>query len=347
MSKSKKKKWRPLYKRKKVNVGLRETPKVIPLELQIKELKNSLDNQRVRRAYAIAKKLLNHPELNDDHVGLLIQAHEQRLFELLGDEHIPEALQLYQTILKIHPDWKSDLSYDIRVNLECHGAPLDLLAKYEEDSDIKNQVNESLRRILTTPDLLVNHEFLSPKSFLRKEATTLMSAWTAVESGQDDERIRKLQSISRKSPFNYWRLFIQGLSAFYRNDDRFAKENIRRIPSDSAVYYAANVLQTLIERDVPQRRFAKTLGENINKSNIKWRLENMDRFIHSGNRRKAKEELVDICAELTEEGHSLLACDLMASFILKAYEGDWCNCSLTQKAKFAVNDIESVVLRVR
>ena len=280
-------------------------------------------------------------------MGLLIQAHEQRLFELLGDDHIPEALQLYQTTLKTHPDWKSHLSYDVRVNLECHGAPLDLLVEYEEDSHIKSQVNESLRRILIAPDLLVNHELLPRESSLRQEAETLMSAWTAVESAQDEEGLRKLRSISRKSPFNHWRLFIQALSSFYRNDDRFAKENIRRISSDSAVYPAANLLQALMDRDIPRKRFAKTVGENINKSNIKWRLENMDSFIHAGNHRKAKEELVDICRELTKDGQGLLGCDLMASFIMKAYDGDWCDDFLSPKAQSAVNDFESVILRVQ
>lgn len=347
MSKSKKKKWSPRSKRRQPKLTPIPKTSEASLESRIQDLKDSLKYHRVRRAFAIAKKLLANPDLPPHYKPLLVKAYELRLSNLLDDGHVAEGVNLYHYLISNHPEWKNSFSHDIRVKLECHGIPLELLKNYEADLDIRRLVDESLRQILVDPALLANHEALPPESPLRREATLIMSVWKAIESGEDPTEVEKLKCISRRSPFNYWRLFLQALAAFYNGNDQFAIEIIQRIPENASVAKGARLVQTLIDRGTPEGRLAKTITEKVNIGNLKCRLEAVDRAINSGNRKKAKMEVVDICKSLTEEGHDLLASDLMASFVLQLTNGKPVYGFLDRKTQLAVPDFDAVIRRVK
>src|SRR5207245_2571130 len=68
-----------------------------------------------------------------------------------------------------------------------------------------------------------------------------------LQGGQDDAALEALQTIGLTSPFLQWRVFLRGLSAYYRNDDVRARDNWQRLDPERLPWRLAAPFRSRID----------------------------------------------------------------------------------------------------
>lgn len=310
------------------------------------ELRAAVDEKRGRRAIAIANHLVAHSQPSDDQLPLIVAAYELRLRELIKDGHAAEAVGLYQNSLHRHPHWQAHFSLDCRLLIECYGGPVFLLTQYGT-AMADESLTAGLRRILDDPILIGSHPAIPPEHPLRIEAQLIVDAWNAIESGGDEAAIHRLAAISRRSPFCYWRLFLQALNSFYRGKDALVQENLSRIPADAAAHSAAALLTALMQRQRPPTTAAGALYDRVYAFDFRSRLLALDKLLDADKRRGGVEETGAICRALTAAGQHLMACDLLVSVLVRLYSPESHDVWPDPRLEATVRDPEWVELRAR
>lgn len=79
------------------------------------------------------------------------------------------------------------------------------------------------------------------------ELAAVTAAARSIGDGKDDEGLEALRTIGLKSPFRQARLFLRGLSAFYRGQDDEAVRALRSVSRDQVQWPAAEALLLVLE----------------------------------------------------------------------------------------------------
>ena len=287
------------------------------LRFRIRELERAVNDGRGRRALALARKL--EKDFSEDHSDtkvMIVKAHELRLCEMIDDLHISEAIAIYQEVIKRNPDWENLFTAEFQILLEFHGMELIFLLCYPDENTSRETVIKCIRDRLKDPRLITENPQLPDDHPLKIEAAIIIDVWNAIENNVDLPS-NSLTSISRKSPFNYWRLFLQGLAAFYQGNDQQCMRNISRIPSGGAVKPAADILATLIGAKDSQSRQTRNICRKLEPSNLGQRLKNVDLELDHPNGDAVKNEVLDICRTLNASKQKSMSFDLLTSFMIK------------------------------
>ena len=85
------------------------------------------------------------------------------------------------------------------------------------------------------------------------ELAVVISAARAVGDGRDDEGLEALKTIGLRSPFRQARLFLRGLSAFYRGHDDEARRALRAVARDHVQWSAAEAILLVLEPEPADR----------------------------------------------------------------------------------------------
>lgn len=182
----------------------------------------------------------------------LSQSYELRIQQLLKAGLNKEAAELAQIATLTCPSSKERFTRLFIKGFSANASLEDLIRLIGKNPQDRTQeeAESQLALRLDDPLTLVQSPFLSSGHPLRMEAQIASGAWEAILSGQyEGEVFESLKNISRRSPLRYWKLFIRGVSAFYRREDALSRENLLRIPSSCRLAPAASVLCSIMKSD--------------------------------------------------------------------------------------------------
>lgn len=117
-----------------------------------------------------------------------------------------------------------------------------------EDHPDRTGLFHELRRIITSPKLVAELDFLPHEHILKRESIIVSDAFEALTNGMiNDEILNQLSLITEESLFYPWKILIEGLHAFYRKDRISCLKIINTIPGDSAPYAFRELFSALLE----------------------------------------------------------------------------------------------------
>ena len=250
---------------------------------------------------------------------------------MLKDEHIAEALQFFSLLQTDHPQWKEQFSTDVVVCLECFGAKPQLLPRYETDEESRKNIDSYIRQHLLDPSVLANHPSLPESHILRQEAKVILSVWERIENGETLDIRTELKGISRRSPFNYWRVFLHALNDFYTNDDTNALATMSRIPKDSALHCLVPVFRDLIARRPPERDVRDPLFSCIYQNDPVYLLNQLEKSMIGKDKKLVEGNIISLYEKLSENQPGLLVLDCISNILVRLEYEDYLSPMLLTK----------------
>jgi tetratricopeptide (TPR) repeat protein len=197
------------------------------------ELRRRIDRARqegrFQQALELAKQLHKY-EPTPAHFDLLKDVYLGRARQLRSQGQTRDALTVLDVASQLEgatPEWLERLAEEMALCGEVKRT-LNLIDRLEDAS----AANRLLARVA---DAAMQQEAASRAALppaLRADIDCLVSAFTQVESGQDEAARETLQAIGLRSPLLEWKLLLRGLQAYWQNDDERALENWSRLTPD-------------------------------------------------------------------------------------------------------------------
>ena len=265
----------------------------------IRDLKAAIQERRARKAVGLAKLLRKSPEIKPasaEITEIIVKAYELRLLQLLDSGLNKEAGSVYDALVQSHPEYRDFFSAGLLIRKDLETNSAHILPLYETVPEKAGPIDEYIRTRLTRISELAGYAHLPGERGLRKEAELILLAWEEVESTDQNRDAYEdmLKLVGRHSPLVNWRLFIQGLSAFYDGRDMEAKEILERVSRDSPLIDLAAALVDMVETKEPRSPVGRQVAARIGKPSLYDELEAIDDLIAGKKYKKVGERISDL-----------------------------------------------------
>ncbi len=249
------------HKKKRLSKHRATSSSDVSFDRLLQDLQDFAGQGRVRRAFAIAGRLVGHPEFAPSHVEAVVRVHEQRFHEMLKSGHAKKAAEMIERAVAQHPDWRPAFDSNTLAHAAIIGGDPAILLSYPNDAATAATIDSLLCHNIRDLRPLARHPGLSDEHPLKAAAATVIDAWEEIEHdgrrGSAYERMTR--TVNRRSPFIGWRLFVRALSAFYEGNDDIARECLQRCMSCGNVQSMAKLLISLIDGTPP----ASDIGRRV------------------------------------------------------------------------------------
>lgn len=118
-----------------------------------------------------------------------------------------------------------------------------------------------------------------------------------------------LKAVGRRSPFVHWRLFLQGIAAWYADEDEVMAQNFARIPQESALAGAVCEVRKLASGEAP----TTASGREMQGKMQRYRAQAEQAL--SGNWRQRERAIRELYKDLDRAGRTRLAITLAVAFL--------------------------------
>ena len=277
------------------------------LSALLNNIKLLIEQKRGRRAVALAKCLVKHKEFQmQEHLPIFIAAYQARITEMLDSMQLKEARVLYADIVKKYSDSADLFSMEFLVKMDMKSDSAVVLLKYGHDDKVTSAVNQYIINELKDIRILLKNTSLPDRMSLKAEAGLIVAAWEEVEdaSGKRTSYELMLKKINRRSPFIYWRLFVQALNMFYEFEDDKARKILLRIPNECSVSKMAVTLTMLIDNKPVITEKGKNIACRLEGKNLYSEIAGIDRMIDAGKWSAADKSLEAIISANAYGPHS-------------------------------------------
>ena len=219
----------------------------------VAELQEMERQGRVRKAFAIGTLVAKHPECRPEHLVNVVRTRERRIDEMISTGETRKAEMIVEDIKASHPEWMNLFSRGFLTALGLSGLDAGDLGAYAPDDARFAEVDQYIRTRLRDLRWLAGNSRLPEANPLRRAAVLILEAWREVEEGDGDRSTysQMRREIGRRSPFLYWRLWVEALAAYYAHHDDRAAACLDRIPPDSGVGRLAAVLRDILAGRTP------------------------------------------------------------------------------------------------
>ncbi|MCK4983312.1 MAG: hypothetical protein KAS17_10340 [Victivallaceae bacterium] len=267
-------------KRNKLN-NKKNKIQITSIDALVNDLDNAIKAKRVRRAFSTAKQLVGHKDYSPQYVDFVSVAVEQKIVQMHQEGNKEQIASVYNSMLRKAPEIAEKMKPEIKILVLWNDPQQNVFDKYQIDEEITAQLDKYIATTLFDLSELTEYPVLAVDHSLKKTAETLLVAWDGVEKGLvDNPALTQMnKSISRRSPFLAWRLFINGLNACYENSTDNAMENLKRISADSPLYPIAQSLIHLIAEKKPQNELQTMIFKKLVQSDRKSKAEKLDALL--------------------------------------------------------------------
>jgi len=288
----------------------------------IRDLEAAIQKRRVRKAVGLAKLLRKSPGIEPvsaEITEIIVKAYELRLLQLLESGLKKEADSVFVALSQSHPEYRDYFSTDLLIRKDLETNSAHILPLYETVPEKARLIDDYIKTRLTQISDLAGYTHLPGERGLRKEAELILLAWEEVESTDQNRDVYKgmLKTVGRHSPLVNWRLFIQGLNAFYDGKDMEAKEIFERISRDSPIIDLAAALVEMIEGKEPCSHVGRQVAVKISKPSLYDELEEIDDLIAGKKYKKAEKRISDLLFQPIWKQKSGLQREIAGSILSK------------------------------
>lgn len=242
-----------------------------------REVREALDEGRGRKALGLLKEARKAKVELDD--SLTVEAYTLRLDEMLERGQRDEAALLFKQVLQPMPAWGERTSAQDRLEWELKLGFDDEWSAYGEDSERDAVMDDVVLERLRDPRLLAHHPVLAEHHPLKQQAAAVVDAWTWIDSEDFEEARSHLGAIGRRSPLRGWRIFLQGLIAYYKADDAQLNELDGRMPEKAAARPLFEMLNALTGPKSEASPPVKRLRDQAVGNELKHELTELDRLV--------------------------------------------------------------------
>ncbi len=207
----------------------------------VAEFEKLVSKQRFKEAVKQAK-LIHKAEPTAANHQRLEQAYFQRARQLLAAEMPESAVEVARHLLGFGVT-DARLVEQLPAFLVAIGLTQDAhrIADGADSSPAKRE-----RLMLLAADQAVLHPERTKRATAEvPEAALVRQAIDALYAGDDDKALGLVRDIPRSSPVSEWKLFVRGLSAFYKNNLEEAEANWSRLDPERAALRIVRRLRTL------------------------------------------------------------------------------------------------------
>ncbi len=222
---------------------------------------------------------------------LLIEAYAARIHELLAAGLSAEAEDLSKLVVRRHSAAKAKLDLRRAVVAARKGGLAELvrpLADSGVTAGLRTEIESALENVLTDPSALARCEALPAGHPLRRGASDLVDALSAVTGGPVADEEVALPGISRRSPLAPFKLLVRAIAAFYRGDDETCQKLLGSIAPASAPNRMVPVLRGMIAGRSSDGPGAADLASRVlgARAALRRELEALDLALVKGSRRR-------------------------------------------------------------
>ena len=222
-------------------------------------IRKCIRDGKARKALDGSKKYIkNHDRKTGEH--LLAGSYQLRIKQLLDSGLSKEAGELAKIASQRCQAFADDFN-NLFITARGKESDIDQLLSLLEKSATPEQIKNVERQIalnLEHPEIILKSTHLDENHPLKIQAKLILDAWRAVIKGDTSPEVTEhLKRIPRSSPLIYWKLFIRGISAFYKNEDEKALKNLMKIPRESHLHDAAEVIRSTLDRDFLQNNISQ------------------------------------------------------------------------------------------
>lgn len=185
---------------------------------------------------------------------LLAQAYAARISDLSGSGMHAEAAELVGVARERFPG-REELWGGVSADAARKRGDLsDLLRRWRDEPDARNDVASELRRHLRDPASIADSDVLPADDPLRIAAAGVRRAFEqAARGGLDDTGRDALRGVGRRSPLVPWRAFVLALDAFHRGDDARCREQLAAITDEDPTARGRDTLvAAMLDREIPR-----------------------------------------------------------------------------------------------
>lgn len=242
-----------------------------------REVRNALDDGRGRKALGLLKEARKAKVGLDD--SLTVEAYTLRMDEMLERGQHEEAVLLFKQVLQPMQAWREHIPLPDRLVWMLKLGFADEWSTYGKDPERDAAMDEVVLERLRDPQLLAHHPELREEHWLKQQARVVAEAWTLIDSKKFDEARSRLGAVGRRSPLRGWRVFLQGLIAYYEGDDAQLNKLGGRMPEKAAARPLFEMLTTLACPNGEEPRRVKQLRERAEGNELTLELAELDRLL--------------------------------------------------------------------
>jgi hypothetical protein len=224
--------------------------------------------------------------------ALLVDAYAARIEALLQQNLTLEAKSLIEVVDQRYPANRTRLEA-VSATVAGRSGTLDTLIAPLSDPQLSSErrtaIEQVVRRDVTDLSALASCASLSPEHPLRRAATALDRAFTAVTSGSVTSDVIALTEVPHRSPLASWKLLVRAIASFYRHDDAACQEQFNAIGPDSAAARLVPAMLAMLglksREDLTPSAAALVSQATVDSSALRKALNCVERLIDDGHER--------------------------------------------------------------
>ncbi len=290
----------------------------------LRDMREMIQQRRVRRAFALAGRVVAHPDFSPSHIEAVVGVYEKRFYEMLTAGHAKKAAQMITAAVAQHPAWRPAFTTATLAHAEIAGGAPALLLSYPNDVSAATTIDSLLRDTIRDLRPLARHPELPDEHPLKVAAAAVIDAWGEIE--QDGHRGTAYEhmtaTLNRRSPLIAWRLFVQALAAFYEGDDDTAHQCLQRCAACGNVRPMAALLSSLIAGTPPQSDTGRRILRATAGPSLAANLCVIDQYLDRQDFSAAGTTLRRLLRDPALLNRPSLRTDIGALFITRSLEGD-------------------------
>lgn len=272
------------------------------------EIKLSLTHHRAQKALVLLKAALKNKVTLDE--SLIGQVYLLRLRDLLEHGDSNGAQQFYNAQLAGTPYWHERVDLADQYMLHFQMELYERWFAYGQDAEIDAVIDQLILTTVKDFRPFIEKMGLPTDHPLKTQAQSILNAWEMIDAGNDDNVASTLNKVGRHSPFRAWRLLLQALSAYYRNDQLTLKKNLSRLPENSAIQSLADHLQQLESGDNHLAADQSAVLMFSLKGSRRYELMMAEKMLTTRQFKTAVNKINIISKNFEAEGQFQLACEI-------------------------------------
>ena len=275
-------------KKKKKSKAHQKQSIVFDVDINKELIEKKIVSGNSKLALDLAKQFhkTNH---SDESELLLIYSYLSRIQSMSEKGLVQEADSLLDLVRQNFPQYQAQLeemSLVIMIQSGCENNLIQLLKNVKTPEEKKLTLENLIRCEISDLSTIANCVALPQEYPIRKEAAILNEAFLSVTRVPVTDEVIALKEIPRRSPLSPWKMLINAIASFYREDDELCKKYLNMIDPKSAPARLIEPLLNMIvgQTDVSNRSSEMQLCSHICKKNddgLEKHLKLLDRLFDS------------------------------------------------------------------
>ncbi|HBE03149.1 MAG TPA: hypothetical protein DC049_11845 [Spirochaetia bacterium] len=287
-----------------------------PFAKLAEELHSSVLQKRGRRAFEFAEIIQTRKEFGRDLYPDVVKAFELRILELLKNRHIDEAIHYHKWLAEKNPEYRQYHDSNFLIEMDLLSGSCETISRYNSEHAVAEKIDHFILRNIKDLRFFANKEKLNSNNILKKHSQLLLNAWQEVETKNYTNNFFSMMTgeISRKSPFIYWRLLVQGIRAYYEQKNSDALLFLSKIDNISPLKNIASALADILSGAKDNKVLPKKIHECTMPDAAYPALIKISEIISKGKNPQADSEIIKLLDSPCLAGKNLLKTEILKKY---------------------------------